>query len=812
MGIDTTSLFAEIVKADERPDGTVDVYGRASTDSIDIDEQIADRDWLKTALPRWMGSWANVREQHGHIAAGVGKELNEKDDGFWLKSHIVDPGSVAKIKAGVLKGYSIGIRGPRIVTDKAARGGRIVGGEIVEISLVDRPANPDCRLTVTKSATPGLIIAPEDFDEKLQLVRVEELVEKSAEVESEKTVKTDPFESAGGVMAQVLHDARHVAAKVTLDPTEPGVAASTQKSTRLPRGVIVVDIDGSHDPTADGALASLSRAHGFDVFDRKTVLPPEGILASLKGVLAITDSALKLLSAPGGATLNAAPALRSAIPGFSDVELGESLKLTAKSADSVALLIDADSASGSIGLQYIAMPDPALVVKAAEPTTVLGLFAAVNLACVNGELHKRDFSTAERKRLAARGAAMSGGGFPIVNVQDLENAIHAIGRAKDPAAAKAHIKTRAKALGRSDLIPDSWKAVEGDLEKTSDNEEMKHDPALLQSVRNGILQLIIAEAQEAIEGEREESDLQALTDALALFLSWWDHETWEGETPAVSEVGSAEKKANLTPANLGGASGNTSSTATSLGGASGNTTSAATSLGEASGNTTSTATSLGGSVGNTDSSATSLGGSISSPGSDAGSLGEVDGVAVPADDGNQPTTTTPSVASNAGSNTLDLAPNGEAGLVCSSCGSTMGASSPNRVASTEKELPKPATPKSPEGDTLKSADTDEVSEKSATADTVKAAIAEATREIRQELVETRARLEQVEKAAVPGGPIRVRTMAQATTSREADELRVKAARLKAAAKTISAQDIRAAYEAQAAEAEDQLRKLLDKTA
>jgi hypothetical protein len=74
----------------------------------------------------------------------------------------------------------------------------------------------------------------------------------------------------------------------------------------------------------------------------------------------------------------------------------------------------------------------------------------------------REFSTAERQKLAKSGAAMSHGGFPIKNESDLRNAIRAIGRAKNPAAAKAHIKKRARALGLSKLIPSSWGDSEGD--------------------------------------------------------------------------------------------------------------------------------------------------------------------------------------------------------------------------------------------------------------------------------------------------------------------------------------------------------------
>jgi phage head maturation protease len=71
---------------------------------------------------------------------------------------------------------------------------------------------------------------------------------------------------------------------------------------------------------------------------------------------------------------------------------------------------------------------------------------------------KREFSDKEREDAASAGQALPDGSFPIKSVQDLKNAIRAIGRAKDPAKAKAHIKARAKALGASDLIPDTWKA------------------------------------------------------------------------------------------------------------------------------------------------------------------------------------------------------------------------------------------------------------------------------------------------------------------------------------------------------------------
>ena len=72
-------------------------------------------------------------------------------------------------------------------------------------------------------------------------------------------------------------------------------------------------------------------------------------------------------------------------------------------------------------------------------------------------LAEREFTPDKRKELADKGQALPDGSFPIVNVEDLKNAISAHGRAKDKEKAKAHIKKRAKTLGKTDLIPDKWK-------------------------------------------------------------------------------------------------------------------------------------------------------------------------------------------------------------------------------------------------------------------------------------------------------------------------------------------------------------------
>lgn len=69
----------------------------------------------------------------------------------------------------------------------------------------------------------------------------------------------------------------------------------------------------------------------------------------------------------------------------------------------------------------------------------------------------REFKTKERTDLADKGNALPDGSFPIKSVQDVKNAIRAVGRAKDIDAAKRHIKKMARKLGVENLIPISWR-------------------------------------------------------------------------------------------------------------------------------------------------------------------------------------------------------------------------------------------------------------------------------------------------------------------------------------------------------------------
>lgn len=163
MTMDLAYSYAAILKSEKQEDGTLKVYGKATDDSLDIDQQICDSDWLKKAMPDWFTTGGNIREQHSSIAAGVATDYEEKADGHYITALVVDPVSVKKVETGVLKGFSIGIRGPRVVRDTKAAGGRIVDGQIIEVSIVDRPANPNAKLMLAKAADGGELMAVEQI-------------------------------------------------------------------------------------------------------------------------------------------------------------------------------------------------------------------------------------------------------------------------------------------------------------------------------------------------------------------------------------------------------------------------------------------------------------------------------------------------------------------------------------------------------------------------------------------------------------------------------------------------------------------------
>lgn len=202
---DSTNVYADILKYDDNGDGTLTVYGKATDDSVDIDQQICDPGWLAKAMPDWFMTGGNIREQHSNIAAGVAKEYEAKSDGHYISALVVDPVSVKKVQNRVLRGFSIGIKSPRVVMDKKAANGRIIDGQIVEVSLVDRPANPNCQLVLAKSINGEKSLTK--VEELVETTIVKELVEESMPMNGE----------AKSIPSQEEMMTRYASAKEALD-------------------------------------------------------------------------------------------------------------------------------------------------------------------------------------------------------------------------------------------------------------------------------------------------------------------------------------------------------------------------------------------------------------------------------------------------------------------------------------------------------------------------------------------------------------------------------------------------------------------
>ena len=141
-------IYGEITKLEPQGDGTLKVVGVASSGAVDeADERVAP-DAMKAALPAYMRFGA-LREMHGLSAAGATLSAEVDEAGQTrIEAHVVDPLAVKKVRLGVYKGFSIG--GKVLERDPADRK-LITALKLDEISLVDRPCNPEAVIEMWKA-------------------------------------------------------------------------------------------------------------------------------------------------------------------------------------------------------------------------------------------------------------------------------------------------------------------------------------------------------------------------------------------------------------------------------------------------------------------------------------------------------------------------------------------------------------------------------------------------------------------------------------------------------------------------------------
>ena len=131
-----TRFYAPIAKVDDEQRL---VWGYASTEALDADGEVITLAALRDALDDYL-KFPALREMHQLSAAGRIDQAAIDDRGLYVAARVVDDNAWRKVTAGVYAGFSVGGRATaRAPTDRKI----ITGLRLTEISLVDRPSNPE---------------------------------------------------------------------------------------------------------------------------------------------------------------------------------------------------------------------------------------------------------------------------------------------------------------------------------------------------------------------------------------------------------------------------------------------------------------------------------------------------------------------------------------------------------------------------------------------------------------------------------------------------------------------------------------------
>jgi hypothetical protein len=394
-----TYVSFPIEKFEENEDGLI-VTGKATDGSVDSDRQIVDPTWSAKALAEWHDTGGNLRVMHnpGLYPAGRSLKIETSPDGHTVQALVVEDTAKKLVKNRVLRAYSIGIAEPVIDRDMTGKapGGIIRSGRIVELSLVDRPANKNCQLTLAKADGVSTEWSYGDLDallEKAEAAKAEEQPGEAAHDPSNPNAPSDGEEVDQSSVVKGEGDGGQAG----------GEGGGTEGAQGAPADADQSDSGGDDD----GGEAVKMAGQAYRTARKEWLAREPGT----KGVTGGTEYLAR----------------RAEWHRWNAEGEAEGLDGTREGAE-----------------RWLAKHSPAPEIAKTE-------------AGPADDVAKRDFSAAERRSAADTGAAMSDGSFPIKTREDLKNAIHLAGHAKDPGKARAHIKARAAALGASDMIPDSWK-------------------------------------------------------------------------------------------------------------------------------------------------------------------------------------------------------------------------------------------------------------------------------------------------------------------------------------------------------------------
>lgn len=149
-----TQIYVPIMKVDEEKRM---VYGYCTSESKDSQGEIVEKAAIREAWDDYM-KFANVREMHQPSAVGKVKEAQHDDFGTYIGAKVVDDIAWKKVLEKVYMGFSIGGK----VLEKIQN--RIKKLRLSEISLVDRPANPDAIFVMVKMDDAGNLVNGEGVE------------------------------------------------------------------------------------------------------------------------------------------------------------------------------------------------------------------------------------------------------------------------------------------------------------------------------------------------------------------------------------------------------------------------------------------------------------------------------------------------------------------------------------------------------------------------------------------------------------------------------------------------------------------------
>lgn len=204
-----------------------EVWGLASQEVIDTTGDIVTYEAMKDAWPEYI-KYGNIREMHQPRAVWtvIDSEFIDESKATFIKVKIVDDDVWEKIKAGVYKGFSIWAKivdaGWEIVDEKEVF--VISKMKLVEISVVDRPANQEANIEGFKFISLNNESMSKKLLEKFMKGESPEELKKSETVVTEPTEPVEPVTPAEPV--------EPVAAD-PVEPTEPVETEKTEKEVEL---------------------------------------------------------------------------------------------------------------------------------------------------------------------------------------------------------------------------------------------------------------------------------------------------------------------------------------------------------------------------------------------------------------------------------------------------------------------------------------------------------------------------------------------------------------------------------------------------